>query len=110
MAKAIGETERRRAKQQAYNEANGIVPQGLNKKIGDILQIGQPVNRAKNKGKGKALDGGAPLQNLTPKALDQKIRDLEAQMYTHAQNLEFEQAAALRDEIHQLREQFIAIS
>ncbi len=50
------------------------------------------------------------LQNLTPKALDQKIRDLEAQMYTHAQNLEFEQAAALRDEIHQLREQFIAIS
>ena len=86
MAKAIGETERRRAKQQAYNEANGIVPQGLNKKIGDILQIGQPVNRAKNKGKGKALDGGAPLQNLTPKALDQKIRDLEAQMYTHAQN------------------------
>ena len=96
MAKAIGETERRRAKQQAYNEANGIVPQGLNKKIGDILQIGQPVNRAKNKGKGKALDGGAPLQNLTPKALDQKIRDLEAQMYTHAQNLEFEQAAAAR--------------
>ncbi len=53
MAKAIGETERRRAKQQAYNEANGIVPQGLNKKIGDILQIGQPVNRAKNKGKGQ---------------------------------------------------------
>ena len=110
MAKAIGETERRRAKQQAYNEANGIVPQGLNKKIGDILQIGQPVNRAKSKGKGKAVDGGAQLQNLTPKALDQRIRDLEAQMYTHAQNLEFEQAAALRDEIHQLREQFIAIS
>lgn len=110
MAKAIGETERRRAKQQAYNEANGIVPQGLNKKIGDILQIGQPVNRAKSKGKGKAADGGASLQNLTPKALDQKIRDLEAQMYTHAQNLEFEQAAALRDQIHQLREQFIAIS
>jgi len=110
MAKAIGETERRRAKQQAYNEANGIVPQGLNKKIGDILQIGQPVNRTKSKGKGKAVEGGAQLQNLTPKALDQKIRDLEAQMYTHAQNLEFEQAAALRDEIHQLREQFIAIS
>ncbi|MGP3113963.1 excinuclease ABC subunit UvrB [Serratia ureilytica] len=110
MAKAIGETERRRAKQQAYNEANGIVPQGLNKKIGDILQIGQPVNRAKGKGRGKAADSDAQLQNLTPKALDQKIRDLEAQMYTHAQNLEFEQAAALRDEIHQLREQFIAIS
>jgi excinuclease ABC subunit B len=111
MAKAIGETERRRAKQQAYNEENGIVPQGLNKKIGDILQLGQPGNRSKNKGKSnKAAGSGEQYQSLTPKALDQKIRELEGQMYTHAQNLEFEQAAALRDEIHQLREQFIAIS
>ncbi|CAI0706305.1 Excinuclease ABC subunit B [Serratia entomophila] len=111
MAKAIGETERRRAKQQAYNEENGIVPQGLNKKIGDILQLGQPGNRSKNKGKSNKVAGsGEQYQSLTPKALDQKIRELEGQMYTHAQNLEFEQAAALRDEIHQLREQFIAIS
>ncbi|CAI0970515.1 Excinuclease ABC subunit B [Serratia entomophila] len=111
MAKAIGETERRRAKQQAYNEENGIVPQGLNKKIGDILQLGQPGNRSKNKGKSNKVAGSAEqYQSLTPKALDQKIRELEGQMYTHAQNLEFEQAAALRDEIHQLREQFIAIS
>ncbi|CAI0804414.1 excinuclease ABC subunit UvrB [Serratia entomophila] len=111
MAKAIGETERRRAKQQAYNEENGIVPQGLNKKIGDILQLGQPGNRSKNKGKSNKAAGSAEqYQSLTPKALDQKIRELEGQMYTHAQNLEFEQAAALRDEIHQLREQFIAIS
>lgn len=110
MARAIGETERRRAKQQAFNEENGIVPQGLNKKISDILQLGKPNTRSKGKGKGKAAENAAQYQNLTPKALDQKIRELEAQMYTHAQNLEFEQAAGLRDEIHQLREQFIAIS
>ncbi|WP_269934365.1 excinuclease ABC subunit UvrB [Serratia liquefaciens] len=110
MARAIGETERRRAKQQAFNEENGIVPQGLNKKISDILQLGKPGPRSKGKGKGRAAESAAQYQNLTPKALDQKIRELEAQMYTHAQNLEFEQAAGLRDEIHQLREQFIAIS
>lgn len=110
MAKAIGETERRRAKQQAYNEENGIVPQGLNKKINDVLQLGQPGNRSKSKGKGKVAGNVEQYQDLTPKALDQKIRELEGQMYTHAQNLEFEQAGALRDEIHQLREQFIAIS
>ncbi|MFK3841503.1 excinuclease ABC subunit UvrB [Serratia sp. NPDC087055] len=110
MARAIGETERRRAKQQAFNEENGIVPQGLNKKISDILQLGKPGNRGKGRGKGKVAENTEQYQNLTPKALDQKIRELEAQMYTHAQNLEFEQAAGLRDEIHQLREQFIAIS
>ncbi|SMB27236.1 excinulease of nucleotide excision repair, DNA damage recognition component [Serratia proteamaculans] len=110
MARAISETERRRAKQQEFNEENGIVPQGLNKKISDILQLGKPGNRGKGRGKGKAAENAAQYQHLTPKALDQKIRELEAQMYTHAQNLEFEQAAGLRDEIHQLREQFIAIS
>ncbi|CAI0762258.1 excinuclease ABC subunit UvrB [Serratia grimesii] len=110
MARAISETERRRAKQQAFNEENGIVPQGLNKKVSDILQLGKPGNRGKGRGKGKAAENAEQYQNLTPKALDQKIRELEAQMYTHAQNLEFEQAAGLRDEIHQLREQFIAIS
>ena len=86
MAKAIGETERRRAKQQAYNEANGIVPQGLNKKIGDILQIGQPVNRAKNKGKGKALDGGAPLQNLAESAGSENPRSGGADVHPRAKH------------------------
>lgn len=111
MAKAIGETERRRIKQQAYNAENGIVPQGLNKKIGDILQLGQqPGKRHKGKGKSQASENAAQYQSLTPAALEHKIRELEAQMYSHAQNLEFEQAGALCDEIHHLREQFIARS
>lgn len=112
MEKAIGETERRRAKQQAHNEALGIVPQGLNKKVGDILQLGQPSLRGKGRGKGgkAAAESAANYDALTPKALDRKISELEAQMYVHAQNLEFEQAAELRDQVHKLRQQFIAIS
>lgn len=110
MARAIGETERRRARQQAYNLERGIVPQGLNKKIGDILQLGQSPTRHKGKGQSRAAERSADYQVLTPKALEQKIRTMESQMYQHAQNLEFEQAAALRDELQQLRQQFIALS
>lgn len=108
MAKAIDETERRRAKQEAYNLENGITPQGLNKKISDILQLGQPKSK-KNKDK-RAAEASATIQALTPKMLDQRIRELENKMYSHAQNLEFEEAAKTRDELHALREQFIAVS
>ncbi|MDR3431375.1 MAG: excinuclease ABC subunit UvrB [Rouxiella aceris] len=108
MEKAIGETERRRAKQQAYNLERGITPQGLNKKIGDILQLGQPKFK-KNK-EMRDAQAAATFKTLTPKALEQRIRELESKMYQHAQNLEFEEAARTRDELQSLREQFIAAS
>ncbi|STV66949.1 excinuclease ABC subunit B [Klebsiella pneumoniae] len=113
MAKAIGETERRREKQQRYNEEHGIVPQGLNKKVVDILQLGQGLakNKAKGRGKAKAVEpAGLSAVDMTPKALQQKIHELEGQMMQHAQNLEFEEAAQIRDQLHQLRELFIAAS
>jgi len=108
MARAIEETERRRAKQEAYNLERGITPQGLNKKIGDILKLGQPKFK-KNKDMREA-QAAATFKTLTPKALEQRIRELEAKMYQHAQNLEFEDAANTRDELHALRDQFIALS
>lgn len=111
MAKAIGETERRREKQQAYNQEHGIVPQGLNKKVVDILALGQNIAKTKTKGRGKSR---SPVEDdvvaLTPKALQQKIHELEGQMMQHAQNLEFEEAAQIRDQLHQLRDLFIAAS
>ncbi|MCW2473324.1 MULTISPECIES: excinuclease ABC subunit UvrB [unclassified Symbiopectobacterium] len=110
MQRAMQETERRREKQQAYNEAHGIVPTGLNKKIDDILQLGKPTAKGKGRAGRKAAEPAAEYHALTPKALEQKIRELEGQMMTHAQNLEFEEAAALRDQIHALRERFIAAS
>ena len=113
MAKAIGETERRREKQQRYNEEHGIVPQGLNKKVVDILQLGQGLAKTKAKGRGKAKavePAGLSGVDMTPKALQQKIHELEGQMMQHAQNLEFEEAAQIRDQLHQLRELFIAAS
>lgn len=108
MARAIEETERRRGKQEAYNLENGITPMGLNKKISDILQLGQPKTK-KNKDKRDA-EAAQTFKSLTPKALEQRIKELESKMYAHAQNLEFEEAANTRDELHALREQFIAIS
>ena len=111
MAKAIGETERRREKQQRYNEENGITPQGLNKKVVDILQLGEGMAKTKGRMKSKArsvIEDDEII--LTPKALQQKIHQLEGKMLEHAQNLEFEEAAQIRDQLHQLRQLFIATS
>lgn len=113
MAKAISETERRREKQQQYNEEHGITPQGLNKKVVDILALGQNIAKTKAKGRGKSRAGAKSEVvelDMTPKALQQKIHELEGLMMQHAQNLEFEEAAQIRDQLHQLRELFIAAS
>ncbi|MBP2170429.1 excinuclease ABC subunit B [Erwinia toletana] len=114
MAKAISETERRREKQHQYNLDNGIVPQGLNKKIADILQLGQGYGKNKTRGRGKSSrvveEADEGYLALTPQALQKKIHELEVQMQQHAQNLEFEEAAAVRDRLHEARELFIAAS
>ncbi|WGO82627.1 excinuclease ABC subunit UvrB [Arsenophonus apicola] len=110
MAKAIRETERRREKQIAFNQQHGIVPKGLNKKVGDILQVGAPIS-VKTKQKQPQVSAiSEDYHKLSTKELELKIQALEAQMYRYAQDLEFEQAASLRDQIQLLREQFIANS
>ncbi len=85
----------------------------FNKKVVDILQLGQGLAKTKAKGRGKAKavePAGLSGVDMTPKALQQKIHELEGQMMQHAQNLEFEEAAQIRDQLHQLRELFIAAS
>ena len=79
----------------------------------DILALGQGLAKTKAKGRGKSrspVEADASDLGLTPKALQQKIHELEGQMMQHAQNLEFEEAAKVRDQLHQLRELFIVAS
>ena len=111
MEKAITETNRRREKQMKYNEDHGIVPQALNKKVGELLDIGQGANqKAKaNKQRGKMVAEPTALYALptSPKEYQQQIKKLEQQMYKFAQDLEFEKAAAVRDQLQKLRESFM---
>ena len=106
MRAAIDETERRREKQQAFNAANGIVPQGLRKKIVDVMQVAgaAPSDTQQRR---KVAEQQAFYHPEEPETLAKRIKQLEAQMFEHARNLEFEQAAALRDQIQLLHEQLI---
>ncbi|HGJ5859054.1 MAG TPA: excinuclease ABC subunit UvrB [Arsenophonus nasoniae] len=110
MAKAIRETERRREKQIAFNQQHRIVPKGLNKKVGDILQVGAPISAKAKRKQPQVSAISEDYHKLSAKELELKIQALEVQMYRYAQDLEFEQAASLRDQIQLLREQFIANS
>ncbi|MGL5249842.1 MAG: UvrB/UvrC motif-containing protein, partial [Enterovibrio sp.] len=108
MQRAIDETERRREKQRQYNEAHGIVPQKLNKKVTDVLELGAKRSARGTKGAKKPVAKMDEYEGLRSSAqIDQQISRLEKQMYDAAQNLEFELAASLRDEIALLREMFI---
>ncbi|WP_038173007.1 excinuclease ABC subunit UvrB [Vibrio pacinii] len=115
MGKAIDETNRRRQKQQDHNAKMGIEPQALKRNIKDIMELGD-ITKGKKQRTSKAVPlskVAEPSQSydvMTPQELDKEIRRLEAQMYQHAQDLEFELAAGKRDQIDKLRQQFIANS
>ncbi len=113
MERAIGETERRRNKQIAFNEANGIVPQGVFKDVKDILEGATvPGSRSKKRrGEAKAAEESARYENelRSPSEITKRIRQLEEKMLAYARDLEFEAAAQTRDEIHKLRERLLQV-
>jgi excinuclease ABC subunit B len=113
MQRAIDETERRRAKQIAFNEAHGIVPKGVTKDVQDILEGATvPGSRSKKRrGEAKAAEESARYENelRSPSEITKRIRQLEEKMLSLARDLEFEAAAEARDEIHKLRERLLQV-
>ena len=109
MRRAIEETERRRSKQQTFNAAHGITPRGVTKSVQDIMEGARRMpTKAKAKGRKvaeEALAYGQELLRLSPAALARKLEQIEAQMHEHAKNLEFEEAAALRDRLAEIKQQ-----
>ncbi|MGY4823984.1 excinuclease ABC subunit UvrB [Stutzerimonas chloritidismutans] len=113
MQRAMDETERRRNKQIAFNEANGIVPKGVKKDVQDILEGATvPGSRSKKRrGEAKAAEESARYENelRSPSEITKRIRQLEEKMLSLARDLEFEAAAEARDEIHKLRERLLQV-
>lgn len=103
MRKAIDETQRRRDKQHNYNVENGIVPKGVIRKITDVMDVGEFTTNDMLASK-QVAEPKAQYQSLSVDEIDAKVKELEQKMFEHAKNLEFEEAAALRDEVAKLRE------
>ncbi len=108
MKRAIEETERRREKQMAHNEAMGMQPQTIRKKITDIMEGAHVPGSGRGKKKrGNEFEEAKQLdqaESMSPAEQAKALKKLEQEMLTHAKNLEFEQAAELRDQIHQLKQ------
>ncbi|WP_153074936.1 excinuclease ABC subunit UvrB [Paraburkholderia bonniea] len=102
MRRAIDETERRRAKQIAFNEKMGITPRGVVKRIKDIIDGVYNVDEAR--AELKEQQQRARFEDMSEKQLAKELKRLEKQMMEHAKNLEFEQAAQTRDQLALLRE------
>ncbi|AFT77735.1 excinuclease ABC subunit B [Alteromonas macleodii str. 'Black Sea 11'] len=111
MKKAMDETERRREKQMAHNEANGITPMRLNKPITDIMDLGESAHPASGKVRLRKVEEKKKQQKAASATeLMDQITELEKQMFEFARELEFEKAASLRDDIEALRKQVVTLS
>jgi excinuclease ABC subunit B len=112
MQRALEETDRRRAKQVEFNTAHGITPRSIQKAVMNIMEgaraegasESQSAGRKRGKGdRGAAVSASAPT-DLRPEAIVRQIKKLEAEMFKRARNLEFEEAAKVRDEIERLKQ------
>ena len=107
MRRAIGETERRRARQIAYNQERGITPVGISKRIKDIIEGFYDRDQAQFDL--KAAQDHARYEAMSEKQLAREIKRLEKQMLDHARNLEFEKAAQARDQLTELRKSVFGV-
>lgn len=103
MQRAMDETDRRRTKQREHNKLNGITPTGIVKAIRNSIDDKQTEEREQRQYITKLAGEQAKYAALTPKQLAKRLQQMEQAMYRHAQNLEFEEAAAMRNEIEHVR-------
>ena len=108
MKAAIDETERRRAKQVAYNERMGITPVGVTKRIKDIIEGVYDPDEAKREQ--RAAQAKAKYEAMPEKDMERELKQLERQMLEAAKNLEFEKAAELRDRLYALKQQMFGVA
>ena len=110
MQRAMDETARRRAKQEQFNQNNNITPVGILKSVTDIM-VGARSERSRTRQYfDKVAEQAGDYSILTPELVAKKIKQLEEQMYHHARDLEFEEAARIRDEIKRLRDHGLGLS
>jgi excinuclease ABC subunit B len=107
MQRAMDETERRRERQLAHNVEHNIQPATIVKQVADIMEAAYP---APGKRKRHVADDGERYDRMTPEQLMRRAAKLEKQMLRHARDLEFEEAARLRDEIRRIREEGLGLS
>jgi excinuclease ABC subunit B len=108
MRRAMAETERRRARQLAFNEANGIQPRGIVKQVRELIDGVYDPQQARQEQ--QAAEQQADYAQMGEKGLSREIRQLEKQMLEHARNLEFEKAAQIRDRLARLKLQVFGSS
>ena len=107
MSRAIDETSRRRERQLEYNQEHNITPATIVKQVADIMEAAYPVP---GRGRRRIAKDATPYESMTPEQLLKKAQKLEKNMLRHARDLEFEEAARLRDEIRKMREVGLGLS
>ena len=106
MERAMAETERRRTKQIEYNTEHGIVPKTIEKRVADIME-GAYADARKTGRRARVAEQAGPYDDVTPETLGTAVAELEKMMFKHAEQLEFEEAARVRDTIRKLKERVL---
>ncbi len=111
MERAIAETDRRREKQLNYNKEHNITPMGIVKNITDVMDLGNAARPGRHrKTYQRVAEPASGYERLSAKQLNARLKQLENTMYKHARDLEFEEAARVRDEISSIKEQYFKTS